>query len=200
VTFAELKLELRSRDHTISELRAGRFINDAYQELCDCESWPFLEDAHTGTSPATIADYRKVQTVVDTTHDRRLSFITETDLRSIDPELAQTGAPSAYYLTGGDTINVWPVSTVDLRVDFLKVPTDMSADGDEPLPPARYHGLIVDMAQIRAARFRPEQVAFVPQLIQMVDYEKDKMREALLVPTTEPHFIERVESGPYWYW
>jgi hypothetical protein len=75
------------------------------------------------------------------------------DIRDSDADLTGTGNPQAWYFTSETTIAVYPPnSSVTLTVHYFKTPAELSADGDTPALPARYHGLIVDGAVIRAYR------------------------------------------------
>jgi hypothetical protein len=50
-----------------------------------------------------------------------------------------------------NTITVWPGSSTDsVTVRYIKIPTQLSADGDEPVIPTRYQDLIVTGAVIQA--------------------------------------------------
>jgi hypothetical protein len=49
-------------------IRAKRWINDSYNEICQTADWPFLETSVTAANPQTIADARKILTVHDATN------------------------------------------------------------------------------------------------------------------------------------
>lgn len=124
--------------------RAKRYINYAYHELCDLAEWPFLQAVQTGPAPLVIADLGTVESVIDTTRKVKLVPTDRRDLTDGNPDLTVTGSPCEYFITLGTTINVWPLNTTDtLSVQYWKDPADLSAGGDTPILPARYHGLIV---------------------------------------------------------
>lgn len=133
----------RFNDAGVGLTRAKRFINSAYQEICDLHDWPFLEASTTNTPPLNIADMRTVESVIDTTSKRKLVPIDRRDLTDYCPDLTVTGDPGYYYLTLGTTINVFPVAAHNLLVRYWRVAPDLVNNADLPAFPARYHELIV---------------------------------------------------------
>lgn len=151
---SELIEEFEERGfHYLGSSRLARYINDGYLlDICEGEDWPFLEGVAEGTAPLEIADLRTVEYVLDRTAERKLNPIKRgrlTDDWNVD--LTQTGTPEVYYLTQGTTINAFPVSAADvLEARYWIAPSKLSAADDEPLPPERFHTLIVDAAVARA--------------------------------------------------
>lgn len=154
MTFAELQTEVQDRGfHHVSETRIARWINQAYLEICHKQDWPFRETTATGTAPLTISDLGKVLWVVDSTNDQPLrGGLDARRVQEMDPDLTATGNPARWYLTGSDTLRVWPTNaTVSVTVHYLSKPTELSGE-DEPLVPSEFQNLIVDGAVIRAYR------------------------------------------------
>jgi hypothetical protein len=183
---AALKLELGSRfGEFLADGRRTRLINEAYHDLCERFPWPFLETTTTGTAPLTISDLRQVLYCVDTTNERELRSM---DVRSIvdwNPIVTETGTPELFWLDGLSTLKVFPANTsVSLSVRYLKVPTDLSSDSDTPVLPARYHMLIVDLAQARALAEGPNpsgsNLARMGAVEQLVERKVLRMAEQLL--------------------
>lgn len=123
--------------------RVTRWINQAYQELCDLDDWPFLETTATGTAPLTITDFDAVESVLDTSNRRKLEEIDWPTITELYPDLTTAGTPRWYYLTTGNVVNVYPVQAVTLSVRYYKNPTDLSGSSDTPVVPAQFHDIIV---------------------------------------------------------
>ncbi len=156
MNLAEMRDELEQRGYSfIVDLpdRANRWINQAYQEVCEAEDWPFCEATTTGTAPLTISDLRQILYVVDSTNDLPLLGSDQRTIQQKDPDLTQTGSPCNFYLTGSTTLAVWPPDTsVSLTVRYLKVPAELDDDADEPIIPERFQELIIDGAVIKALK------------------------------------------------
>lgn len=152
MTFAELQEEVKARgfeylsDATGLE-RVKRWINLAYQELCEAEDWPFLYADISGLAPLAIADLRSVLSV--NSESRSLRWLDRRVLTGSGVDLAQRGSPTYWHLEDR-TLLTYPASDEVLEVRYVKVPVDLTADADVPVVPARYHDLLVDGAVVRA--------------------------------------------------
>ncbi len=146
--FVTLRTELAARGFDyLSDTRQGYFVNRSYQEMAGAADYPWLESTATGVAPLSITDLRTIESVVDSTTTTRLSPLDRRNIMATDTDLTTVGTPSFYYLTTGSTVAVYPANTTDtLSVRYWKVPTDLTADSDEPGFPARFHQLIVDGA------------------------------------------------------
>jgi len=152
MTLAELRAEVYARgfDYEGDTDRIDRWINQAYQELCEETAWPFLEASTSGTAPVTITDVRTVQSVSNTTTGRTLDGLARRDVVDVDPEVDDAGSPTHFYLDA-QVLRVFPLNTTDtISVRYLKIPTALASDSDTPIVPTRYQDLIVDGAVIRA--------------------------------------------------
>lgn len=197
-TFATLKTELLARGfEDLDSTRQGYFINRAYQQLAEAYPWPFLRTTTTGTAPVTISDLRAIQYVVDSTNDFELSGVDERTVRDMDPDLAVTGTPELWWLSGSATLNVWPVNTTaSLTVVYYKVPAELTGT-DATLIPARYEYLIVDAAVILAYRNSDNLDAAIA-LQGDFDLNVQRMAETLLDRNFQnPDLI--VSGGDGWY-
>lgn len=148
MTFLELRTELKARGFDyLSATRLGYLLNRVYLELAEEEDWPWLEATATGAPPLAITDLRTIESVINTTNQAKLTPLDRRLITDMDYTLATTGTPSYYYTTGTTTVAVYPANTgVSLSVRYWKVPTALSADGDTPALPARFHHLLVDGA------------------------------------------------------
>lgn len=130
--------------------RVKRWLNEAYLELCELYPWSFLETTSTGVAPLAITDVREVLSVVDTTNNLKLSWVDRRTITDYNPDLSVTGNPTYWHLTD-TTLNVYPINTsASLSVWYIKVPTELSADGDLTLVPSRFQHLVLDGASIKA--------------------------------------------------
>lgn len=195
-----MRTELQARGVTdLSNSRANQFLNDAYHSLCEMEAWPFLETTASGSAPLTVSDLRAVLYVLDTSNDLQLAPGDARDLSYNDPDFATTtGSPNSYWIDGS-AVKVYPVSTVTLSVRYLKVPADLSADGDTPVVPTRYHQLIVDLAQVKVLGRDRDNPELVAGLRQEVDRDLAQMRDTLLDRNYDsPDYILVRSSGFDW--
>lgn len=202
MNFGELREEVALRgfdyllDDTSGESRLKRWVNLAYTEICESDDWPFLRTTTTGTSPLTISDLGTVANVFDTTHENVLIWRDERDLIDLFWDITDTGTARYYYFSSPTTINAYPAdSSSSLRVTYWKIPTELTADNDEPLIPSRYHPAIVEYAVAHAYKDNDN-----PQMMGVARSEGDRivqmMRERLLVPQHgNPDYIRNTGSG-----
>jgi hypothetical protein len=181
VNLLEIRTEIEGRGFDeVGSARIDRWINRAYQRICDREAWPFLETTTTGAAPLTISDVRAVLSVIDTTKDYVLEWDDERTIRERDPSLAATGNPDSYYLDGSD-IKVFPIATNDLSVRYIKFPDELTDDSHEPVVPSRYHYVIVDFAVCEAYKDSDNLEAW--QILRDdVEEQLAEMANTLLVP------------------
>lgn len=195
-TFLNLQNELYARgyDHlnqnAAGRARAKRYINQAHQELCLEELWPFRLATATGAAPLLIADLDRVLTVVDTANNRQRLFVaSEEELSNAD--LTATGTPVYFYRSASLQVSTWPVGGT-LSVRYFRVPNMLASDADTTLVPLRYSDAIVDGAVRRAAKDRDN-----PDAVALAEAERQRaltlMRAQLLEPPD--HFIHEVGSA-----
>lgn len=130
-------------DNGVGLVRAKRWINQAYLEICALEPWSFLEVTATGTPPLAVSDFDRAISVLDNTNHVRLEHSDFGSLVQSYPDPTVVDTPLYWYLTGGTTIGVMPpATTISLSVRYVKVPTELSNASDTPLLPAAYHDII----------------------------------------------------------
>lgn len=184
LTFLDLRTEFYMRgfeylSNTAPEIaRANRWLNRAMHKIDGAADWPYLNTTTTGNSPLTIADLRTIETVYDVTNRNRLVFADRRDLRQDWGDITITGMPYCYFITLGTTINVFPVATVPLSVDYWKFGNDMVADVDQPLMPDRFRSAIIEYAVADALKDDESQDSGMAQ--QTGDQILAEMREVLL--------------------
>ena len=168
--------------------RAKRLLNEAMHEIQSQFEWQFTETSATGTAPLTISDLHRIIEVVDSTNDSKLRYIDRRTLGDIAPDLPDTGTPEYYWLDGLTTLRVYPANTsVTLAVRYHKYPSDMSANGDVPLIPARFRPVIVYRAAAKAHRYKQNFEAAAGMEAE-VNRIVDQMREALIFRGGEADF------------
>lgn len=161
MNYTELLAELFARgtdyldEDADSQARAGRWINQAYREIVNLHSWPFLQATATGAASAgtvSIPDLRKVRFVADIAQGddpgATLRRISMDDLADEGVNLSQTGTPEFYYITGGNQVNAYPVGGT-LKVYYYKRVPALSGT-DVPVFDEQYHDLIIDRAMMKA--------------------------------------------------
>jgi hypothetical protein len=92
-----------------------------------------------------------VLSVSNLTNESLVKFIERAVLLHYDPALTGTGVGNRWYLENGNSLHVYPTdpnSTYVVR--YLKEAAELVNDGDEPVLPAAYHGVIEDGAVLRA--------------------------------------------------
>ena len=186
MTFTQLLTEFYARgfdyldDSGPGEVRAKRFINQSYQEICGMDDWPFLSVTTTGTAPLTISDLGVVESLTDTTNQRNIGFTDRRTLIESYPDLSLAGAPDYAYITGGTTINTYPTDGSVLSVRYFRLVNDLDQGTDQPVIPAKYQYAIIDLACGRAYMDsdNPEMAAIVRR---DADALIQQMREQLML-------------------
>jgi len=152
-TLADIKSAFYARgfdflnDGSTGATRALRFINDAMHLVDDMEAWQYLQASTTGTSPVTVSDLGRIESVTDVAHLNDLQYMPRANVTTLYGDLSLTSSvPTFYFVTGGNTVNTFPVSGVTLTVRYTKVAPDLSADSDVPLMPDRFRMAIVHYA------------------------------------------------------
>lgn len=150
-TLLSMRTEVKARGADyVPDARIDAWLNEAYYEICDWMPWPFLETEITGASPLTITDLGQVLSVVNSLADYPLDYRDRRLVIHTDDDLSELGTPSEWWIDV-NTIYVWPGSATDtVTVRYIKTPTLLSASGDTPVLPTRWHFLITDGAVLRS--------------------------------------------------
>ena len=156
-TLSAMQTEVYSRgfnylnDSGAGTARVTRWLNDAMHEIDGRADWPYLNTTVTGNAPLVIADLATVESVTAVNLLRTLQPVDRRDLREWYADLTTPGTPWGWYLTGGNTINVFPASTSEvLTVDYFKDAPDLVGGSDAPLMPDQYRMAIVEYAVAKA--------------------------------------------------
>lgn len=150
MTFLELRTELAARGFDyLSTLRLGTYVNRARARLDGMYTWTYREDSAVGVAPLSIPTLGIVEAVSNETLNTPLELMGYADLVAWGYDLSLASTPQYWYRAtpaGDPVIATYPTSADTIGVQFWKVCADLSGDADLPEAPARFHGLIVDMA------------------------------------------------------
>lgn len=151
MNFSELVAALQSRGFDyLSTSECEGYVNDAYRlDICEAADWEFLSTTATGTSPLEVTDLRSIEYVINSTQERKMKSRDRRFITDFNPDLSAKGNSVYYYVTGGNTINLYPSSEDTMSVRYYKVAPKLTGT-DTPLLPERFHTLIVDGAVARA--------------------------------------------------
>lgn len=154
-TYLQMKTELSDRGFdTLTAARRGDIINAAVNEVDLSYPWPYRENSGTGTAPLSVPTLGEIEAVTDETDDVRLEVVSYSNLLDWAGDLSETGTPEYAYVSypaGVPTVNVWRVTTHTIGCQFWRTPTALSADGDLPLAPTRWHFVYLATASRMAA-------------------------------------------------
>lgn len=196
MTFAELKTELAALGYDyLSATRAGQFVNDGYQHLCEEEDWPFLEASTSGSSPVTVSDLRKIETVRDSANNTVLVHENREALTRKYGDLTTTGTPESYYIDSGTIVRTYPVGGT-LAIRYWKVPATLTGT-DTPVVPARYHRLLLEYAVLEAAHDANDRDA-IAETQAKIDGQLARMRRSLLSQHREGGRVQIVAGSEDW--
>jgi hypothetical protein len=137
-------------DGAAGEVRATRWLNQAYLDICEMDDWPFLETSVSGTAPFTFTDLSVIESIKNSTNSQNVRFVDYRTLREQFANLDDTGTARYAYMRNGDTLCTYPVSTDTITVKYFRVVGELVASTDMPLIPARYQYAIIDYACARA--------------------------------------------------
>ncbi len=137
-------------DHGFSDTTVARkteLINDAYQDICSREAWPFLEkqataatvagNATLASQPADFSD--AISLIIDSTSDILVPMRLDDVTKRFSGSLTQRGKPAYYYFIAGQ-ITLYPVpdAIYSLTLSYVSSPAKLINTTDVPLLPDRH--------------------------------------------------------------
>ena len=131
-------------------VRAKRWLNQSYQEICDMDDWGFLQSSVSSAAPFRILDLGVIESVKNTATGTVVEFVDRRTLDETFASLAAVGSAQYAYVSGGSSLNTYPVSTEVLKVSYLRTVADLVTNTDQPVMPSRYQYAIIDYACARA--------------------------------------------------
>lgn len=142
-TFAELKASMLARGfNRLTDAQRGEYVNSAVSEVDALYPWPYRLSTITGAAPLAVATLGEIDTVTDTVQDCELYPSQFGLLTDWFGDISTTGTPAYFYVDWSgvsQTVRVYPVSTNNLSVRHYAMPTPLSAAGDTPAAPTRFH-------------------------------------------------------------
>jgi hypothetical protein len=126
-------------------------LNTAKDGFEDTWAWPWLMDAFpSAPTPTQIANLKLILSVkLANTHQELLGLSVQQALQD-GTDLSLPGTPSYWWIEGANTLHVWPGDGADVAVRYVADSPPLVADDDEPLIPARYQSLWIDLAVVEA--------------------------------------------------
>lgn len=100
----------------------------------------------TSGSGTISTPFTKIVKVVDTDNETVLTLGEIDDIIEIDPKLANTGSPTHYYITSGNTLNTYPKDSITATVWYIPQVADLtitSTSSDIKIPFA-YQDILVE--------------------------------------------------------
>lgn len=157
MTRAELRTELLARGFDfLTPTRANQILEWARAELDSLYLWPYREESAVGTAPLAISDLGTVEAVINADTGCELLPAEYRDLIAAFGDLSTPGEPVYWYraepTAGQPEIATYPTSTANIGVQYWQITPAFDDDADEPLAPARYHDIVLELAVQRAYR------------------------------------------------
>ncbi len=133
--------------------RIKRYINEGYKLLlADVGMSRARHTTATISVTAATAEYTvtasKIRAVRDTANDTRLTEVSLSALRAMDPGDDSDGNPTHYAIlqVGASTVRVrlWPIPSEDITLscDIVAAVTALSANSDVPVFPEEFHSIL----------------------------------------------------------
>lgn len=142
-TFAELKAAVLARGfNRLTDGQRGEYVNSAITEVDGAYPWPYRLTTTSGTAPLTVSTLGEIDSVENTTQDYQLEPVPRKLLLDWYGDLSRTGSPQFYFVNwsaGSQTVTTYPTNSDSLSVRHYAIPTALSAAGDTPAAPARFH-------------------------------------------------------------
>lgn len=162
--------ELQGRGYQFSTTRLTAWLNEAKNRFEDYQfDWPWLKTSTSGPAPVTIADLRRVSSVVDSVSKLPVDPVDATAIIEFGSgDLTLTGQPGGWYLTSDTVLTTFPVGTGSLSVRYIKFSPELASGTDAPLIPVRYRMTWVDLAEVEVLRFGVKDMATAAALEQGV--------------------------------
>lgn len=196
-TFAELKSDVETRGYAYAgDARIGKYVNEAVEWICEQENWPFCEVTLTGSSaPVQIDGLLAVRHVRETSRGISLPAVSLLTLKD-RPDFATAAAPArVFYITDGDTVQVWPNDSVELHVEAYQQPARLVDGADVCRIPKRYSELIVDVVARKIEKDAHNWNAMQALTVEIAD-RISSMRDRLLSTQHVSH--ERIRTFGDW--
>lgn len=158
-TLAQLRDRMDARGYdNLTVDRKSRLVNDALNWIYRQERWPWMEYTGQGVAPLLVSRLVAVESAhiydATVTRQRRLEHISAKEIQAMGADVDDPGWPQGFYVTGGETINLWPkpAATVQIKVRAWVMPPELTQDTDIPEIPQAFAEVIEDKACQLAAK------------------------------------------------
>lgn len=163
-TLAEIRsnvLSLLGKNDATTSNRVTNWINLGQDDFILRELWPFREATGTLNTVAGTQEYdlstnftdmdeqNIISVALQGANSRKLIYWPYNQLRNDYPDFDSeaAGVPTRYYLKSGK-IGFWPApnDAYAVAIDYYKLPTELSADGDQTIIPVNYREALMHYA------------------------------------------------------
>lgn len=158
-TLAQLRTKVQNLGYgTDTATQQTAFINHHYRRIAGMRRWPWLQVTRA-TGPPTVAGtetYTLTGTLTDLLHVEAIRLEFGTDFYNLKYKPIQAfrdsahtyrdqGTPQYWTKTNAGTVAFWPVpdKAYTMKVDYIKRPTALSADGDVHIMDENYEDALV---------------------------------------------------------
>lgn len=194
ITSAEYKNIVRWRigDDEFNSGLLTQFANDTNREICNGAMWPFMEETFAGTVTSGTATYNlpsDFQTAINLTltdPDNNAIFLDYVDNKQFtqdypDPSALNDATPEVW-TSFGSTFTIGPAApdqNYTLALNYLKVPTTITEDGDTLDVPDEFSEVVV-LGMLHRALMANDYYDQAQVIAQNFDIQLDRMKQRLL--------------------
>lgn len=146
---ARTELAARGFDY-LSANRMTLMLNNAKNAFEDSWPFPWLWETLIGPAPLTVADLKYVFMVKHVASDCELLGLSFRQIAQEGTDIDLRGVPEYWWLEGPNIVHTWPVNTDPIEVFYIRESPELVNVIDEPLIPARYHPVWLDLAVVQA--------------------------------------------------
>lgn len=163
-TYAEIRtnvLNLLGKSDSATSNRVSNWINLGQNDFVTRELWPFREKTGSlatvqgtqeydlSTNFSDLDEQNIIAVTLQGANRKKLAYIPFNQLRAEQPDFDYEGqaVPTRYYILANQ-IGFWPLpnAAYTVAIDYYKLPTELSADGDTSIIPLMYREALVHYA------------------------------------------------------
>lgn len=182
----------------LSDTRIMSLLNQSYQEVCNLESWPFMEridqkilvqGAHALTTSAGVLKVQElVVTDLDRTRKVKASPVTSTLIFGVDDQHFRPGLDIRYDVQNS-SVDIWPAFTSDVIVDvrFQGRPDTLGPD-DSPVFRSDFHEMLAYRAAYKVLVAQADETGRLEAYPQEFVALLEGMRDAYLLTAEDTPF------------
>lgn len=149
---ARTELGARGFDY-LSADRMTFMLNNAKNAFEDAWPFPWLEQTVIGPAPLALLDLKHVRMVKHVASNCELLGLDFRQVAQDGTDLNLPGVPEYWWLEGPDPVSLlhtWPVAPDSIEAFYTRESPELVNQLDEPLIPARYHPVWIDLAVVQA--------------------------------------------------